>query len=30
MIPWEERGKTLVSLLQTVRPLATGGATGLH
>jgi len=30
MIPWEEPGKTLVSLLQTVRPLATGEATGLH
>lgn len=24
MIPWEEPGKTLVSLLETVRPLATG------
>ncbi|NUS37733.1 MAG: alpha/beta hydrolase [Lysobacter sp.] len=24
MIPWEEPGKTLISLLQTVRPLATG------
>ncbi|GAB2620805.1 alpha/beta hydrolase [Novilysobacter erysipheiresistens] len=25
MMPWEEPGKTLVSLLETVRPLATGG-----
>jgi len=30
MIPWEEPGKTLVSLLQTVRPIATGEAAGLH
>ena len=30
MIPWEEPGRTLVSLLQTVRPIATGEAAGLH
>lgn len=30
MVPWEEPGKMLVSLLQTVRPLATGEATTLR
>ena len=26
MVPWEEPGKTLVTLLETVHPIATGGA----
>jgi pimeloyl-ACP methyl ester carboxylesterase len=30
MIPWEEPGKTLVSLLQAVRPLATGEFAASH